>query len=160
MQNTISLVSIIIPTCNRPQALNACLASLQQQDLIAVRLPFDNTEGRAALYRISPGYDPVSRKIRVELLLNQPTCDSLSLRQGGVQVEVSVKVPDPMRSLLIPASAVLERYEENRLIRENRQEVRVIVLGSAPGPDNSGQWLRISSPEIKAGDTFLLHPSP
>ncbi len=137
------------------------LRSLQEQgDTIIVHLPFDGKEGRGSLYRISPGFDPVSRKIQVEILLSETTCDNLSLQQGGVQVEVKVEVPDPMHSLLIPASAVLERYEENRLIRSTNQEMRVIVLGNAPGPDNSGRWLRIISPDIKPGDTFLLNPVP
>ena len=147
---------LLVPLAVTP----AELRSLRQQDSITVQMPFDQTSGTAVLYRISPGFDPVSRKIRIELLLDPATCDSLSLRQGGVQVEVGVQVSDPMRSLLIPASAVMERYEENRLIRASGQEVRVIVLGKAVGPDNSGDWLRITAPEIKAGDTFFLSPVP
>ena len=118
----------------------------------------DDLNGFAALHRIAPDFDPLTRKIRIELLLDQPTYDGLSMRRGGMRVEIPVSVPDPMQSLLIPAAAVITRFEENQLVRQNGEQVRVIVLGSAPTTDDGRKWLRIIAPEIRPGDLFQLFP--
>ena len=148
--------TLIVPLAVTPSQLR----SLQREKSIPLHLPEEKIDGRASLYRISPGFDPVSRKIKIEILLDLQTYDTLSLKQGGVRVEVPVQIPDPMHGLLVPARAVVERYEESWLTRENGEQVQIIVLGPANGPDDDLQWLRITSPEIKAGDSFKLPAAP
>lgn len=148
--------SLIVPLA----VTSSELRSLQQEKSIQLHLPEENIRGRASLYRISPGFDPVTRKIRIKILLDRQTYDSLSLKQGGVRVEIPVQVPDPMHAFLVPADAVTERYEESWLTRENGEQVRIIVLGPAAGMDKEMQWLRITSPEIRTGDRFRFAPAP
>ena len=148
--------TLVVPLAVTPSELR----SLQQETLIPLHLPVEDIDGHGSLYRIFPGFDPVTRKIRVEILIDQATYDKLSLKQGGVRVEIPVRLPDPMHGLLVPARAVVERYEENWLIRENGEQIRIIVLGPATGPDDGMEWLRITSPDIKPGDTFQLPPVP
>jgi len=148
--------SLIVPLAVTP----AELRSLQGETTISLHLPGENRDGHGSLYHVSPGFDPRTRKIRVEILLDQTTYESLSLQQGGVRVEVPVLIPDPMHGFLVPAQAVAERYDEHWLTRQNGSQIRVIVLGPATGPDDTVAWLRITSPEIKAGDIFQLPPVP
>ncbi|MEA2114634.1 MAG: HlyD family efflux transporter periplasmic adaptor subunit [Thermodesulfobacteriota bacterium] len=148
--------TLIVPLAVTPSQLR----SLQREKSIPLHLPGEKIDGRASLYRISPGFDPVTRKIKIEILLDPQTYDTLSLKRGGVRVEVPVRIPDPMHGLLVPERAVVERYEESWLTRENGEQVQIIVLGPANGPDDNLQWLRITSPEIKAGDSFKLPAAP
>lgn len=148
--------TLIVPLAVTPSEL----FSLQREKSIPLHLPGEDIDGHGSLYRMSPGFDPVTRKIKLEILIDQQTYDTLSLKQGGVRVEVPVRIPDPMHGLLVPERAVVERYEENWLTRENGKQVPVIVLGPANDPDDDLQWLRITSPEITAGDSFKLPPAP
>jgi len=148
--------TLIVPLAVTPSELR----SLQREKSIPLHLPGENIDGHGILHRISPAFDPVTRKIKIEILIDLQTYDNLSLKQGGVRVEVPVRIPDPMHGFLVPARAVVERYEESWLTRKNGKEVQIIVLGPANGPDDDSQWLRITSPEIKAGDSFKLPPAP
>ena len=148
--------TLLVPLAVTP----AELVSLKQKKTIPLHLPDEDLSGHGSLYRVSPGFDPVTRKIRVEILLDQRTYEKISLKQGGVRVEITIRIPDPMHGFLIPAHAVVERYEEHWLTRENGKQIRIIILGPAAGPDEGREWLRIISPDIKAGDVFTLPPAP
>ena len=134
------------------------LAAIKQQQTIPLHLPGKGVDGQGSLYQVSPGFDPVTRKIRVKIVLDPPTYDSISLQQGGVRVEIPIRIPDPMHGFLVPARAVVERYEEHWLTRENGNQIRVIVLGPAPGPTADSEWLHITSPAIRAGQLFAFPP--
>lgn len=147
--------TLLVPLAVTP----AELASLKGKKIIGLHLPGDNIDGHGTLYRVSPGFDPRTRKISLSILLDQPTYDKISLKQGGIRVEVPILMPDPMHGFLVPAPALTERYEENRLTRPDGSQVRVIVLGPATGPDNNRQWFRVTSPKLKTGDVFTLLPA-
>ena len=147
--------TLIVPLAVTPSQLR----SLQQEKSIPLHLPGEDIDGHGSLYRISPGFDSLTRKIKIEILIDRKTYDNLSLKQGGVRIEVPVQIPDPMHGFLVPARAVVERYEESWLTRKNGKQVPIIVLGLANGPDDDSQWMRITSTEIKAGDSFKLPPA-
>ncbi|MFP7753468.1 efflux RND transporter periplasmic adaptor subunit [Thermodesulfobacteriota bacterium B35] len=136
------------------------LARLREEKPIRLEFPDQGLPGTATLYRISPGFDPATRKVRLDLLVDRETLARLPRQQGGLRVVVRLTMEDPMHALRVPAAAVRERYEENWLTRPDGSQVRIIVLGPAPPPaGDKGRWLRIISPEISAGDIFLL-PTP
>ncbi|MFW5735371.1 MAG: efflux transporter periplasmic adaptor subunit, partial [Oceanidesulfovibrio sp.] len=54
-------------------------------------------------------------------------------------------------TVLLPRQAVVYRYEEHWVTREDSSELKVVLLGEGPGGT-----LRVSSPEIRPGDTFLM----
>ncbi|MBW1751132.1 MAG: HlyD family efflux transporter periplasmic adaptor subunit [Deltaproteobacteria bacterium] len=147
--------TLIVPLAVTPSQLR----SLQREKPIPLHLPGEDIDGHGSLHRISPGFDSLTRKIKIEILIDRKTYDNLSLKQGGVRVEVPVQIPDPMHGFLVPARAVIERYEESWLTRKNGKQVPIIVLGLANGPDDDSQWMRITSTEIKAGDSFKLPPA-
>jgi len=147
--------TLLVPLALTPAELH----SIRQEQTIPLYLPGEGVDGQAILHRVSPGFDPVTRKIRVELLLDQSTYEKMALKQGGIRVEIPIRIPDPMHAFLVPAHAVVERYEEHWLTRQDTSQVRVIILGPATGPDENKEWLRITSPDLKAGDVFTLPPA-
>ena len=116
---------------------------------IKVSLPHLGKDVSAKLERLSPAFDPVTRKIGVELELGP----GLREKRGGLRVNLALKVPDPSQAVLLPAKAVSERYQEHWVTRQDGQQVRVLFLG--PGPKG---LVRVSSPQIKPGQHFLLKP--
>lgn len=121
----------------------------KQAKQIRVSLPHLGVSLPAELERLSPAFDPVTRKIAVELELGP----GLSDKRGGLRVELTLTAPDPSGAVLLPPEAVSERYQESWVTRTDGESLRVVVLG--PGPDNT---LRVSGPRIKPGQKFLLKP--
>lgn len=115
-------------------------------DKLTVRLPDLGLVVPARLERINPGFDPATRKIEVDLALD----DGLPERRGGWRVEVDLHTPDPSGAVLLPAAAVEERYQEHWLRRPDGSRVRVVLMG--PGPEG---MLRVHSHQVKPGMTFL-----
>jgi RND family efflux transporter MFP subunit len=104
---------------------------------------------RASLARVSPAFDPETRKINVELAVTE----TLAENRGGLRAELTLEMPDPSGAVLIPAAAVAERYEEFWLTRANGERLRVLFLGD--GPDNT---YRLRASELKPGDEFKIEP--
>ena len=135
------------------------LHRLQQKKRINLTLPDEKILGTGTLLHISPAFDPTTRKINVDILLTDKTVKKISLPQGGLRVEIPIKLMDDMHSFLVPASAVEERYEEHWLTRTDGSRLRVVVLGPASGPvDDQRSWLRITAPGLDRKDTFLVSP--
>ncbi|MDY7001612.1 MAG: efflux RND transporter periplasmic adaptor subunit, partial [Thermodesulfobacteriota bacterium] len=134
--------SLIAPFALTPEEY----AALSRQDApLTLTLPDFSVGVPVKIYRVSPDFDPKTRKINVDLALGK---DMPELR-GGLRTELTLKVPDKSGAVLVPKEAITERYEEYLLTRENGQTVRVMVLG--PGPEG---MLRVVSPEVHVGDKF------
>ena len=104
---------------------------------------------KAALDRVSPAFDPETRKINVELSIS----GKLPENRGGLRTELSLEIPDPSGAVLVPSSIVAERYEEFWLTRVNGDRIRVLFLGDGPN-----KTYRVRSPELRAGDRFKGKP--
>jgi len=104
---------------------------------------------KASVARISPAFDPETRKINVELAVTQ----TLPENRGGLRAELALEMPDPSGAVLIPAEAVAERYEEFWLTRANGEKIRVLFLGD--GPDNT---YRVRAATLNPGDKFKAKP--
>jgi RND family efflux transporter MFP subunit len=104
---------------------------------------------KASVARISPAFDPETRKINVELAVTE----TLSENRGGLRAELALEIPDPSGAVLIPAVAVAERYEEFWLTRANGEKIRVLFLGD--GPDNT---YRVRAAKLNPGDEFRVKP--
>ena len=120
---------------------------LSYESPFPVYLPEEKKEIMAEIYRVSPAFDPGTRKINVELSLISPFVGQM----GGVRVEVSLSIPEN-KSFFVPAAAVQKRYDEYWLTRESGESVSVIIL------ENKGEFVRITSPAIQPGERFVLDP--
>jgi RND family efflux transporter MFP subunit len=141
--------TLLVPFSLSPEQLAALS---KQEHGSTLHFPDQNNGGatvEAHLERISPAFDPTTRKISVDLAVRQ----GLSEKRGGLRAELTLKIPHASGAVLVPTSAVLERYEEFWLTRDNGQQVRVVLLNR--GPDDTAQVL---SPEVKPGDRFKTRP--
>lgn len=115
---------------------------------IVLNLPSVGQKASARVYRVSPAFDPATRKINLDLAIE----DGLNHKRGGLRAELVLNLPDPSGAVLVPTSAVKVRYQETWLLRPDGSQVKVVVLG--PGPEND--TLRVASPEIRPGQKFQL----
>ncbi len=141
---------VLVPFALTPQELNA----LQASDPIRLQLPDLDLTVEAAIYRINPGFDAETRKIAVDLALS----GTPSPGRGGLRALLDLRLPERSGAVELPAEAVRSTFEEHWVQPEDGEPVRVLLLGSADGPDG-GQRLRISAPGLDPGDRFRLWPS-
>ena len=121
----------------------------QQGDKVKLTLTDLGKAVEATIERVSPGFDPVTRKINVDL---QITKGDFEFR-GGLRTELVIDLPDPSGAVMVPKTALVKAYEEYFLMTPDKKRVRVVLLGSA-----KDDMRRVASPEVKAGDTFLVKP--
>ena len=89
---------------------------------VKVFFPDEGGEGltlKASVERISLAFDPETRKINIDLAMSK----GLSEKRGGLRAELTLMVPDPSGAVLVPTSAVAERYEEFWLTRISGEKV-------------------------------------
>ncbi len=101
----------------------------------------------ATIERISPAFDEKSRKILVDLQLER----ELPIHQGGLKVELKLKIPDPEGTFLISEKALDKRFEEVWVNPKGGEPLRVELLGHV----DDGK-VRITSPLIKNGNQFKI----
>jgi len=103
----------------------------------------------ADIERIAPDFDPETRKINVDLAMDN---QDRKLR-GGLRAELVISMPDAGGALLAPRESLVKAYEEYFLVRPDGERVRATLLGDAP----EGQ-VRIRLDGMKPGEAFLAHP--
>jgi RND family efflux transporter MFP subunit len=113
-----------------------------------VELPDWQPKVSARVYRVNPGFDEQTRKIKLDLVLES----GLPERRGGLRARLRLGVPEQTNAVLLPTEALEESYDEYWLTRENGQRLRVVRLGN--GPDAGS--VRVSAQGIQPGDRFRL----
>ena len=137
--------SLLVPFSLSPDELHA-LRHLRGN--ISLRFPKQGKEGlliKGSVERISPAFDPQTRKIEIDLLVD----GGLPEMRGGLRAEMTLSVPDPSGDVLLPRSAIEQRYEEYWVTRSDGEKIRVSKLGKGPG-----DTIRVRSQKIRPGDTF------
>lgn len=124
------------------------LAALKQKkDHLQVKLVDYGIQVFASIGRISPAFDESSRKIRVDLLIE----DDLPDYRGGMRVELLLELADEFGAFLIAKKALDKRFEEVWLERKNGESLRVKILDYP-----AENMARIISTDIKTGDQFKI----
>lgn len=118
-------------------------------DMVGLRLTDLDKDVEAKVARVSPGFDPQTRKISVDLEIDKGEFEF----RGGLRTELTLNLPDPGGAVVVPKSALVKAYEEYFLMTPEEERVRVVLLGRA---ENGTR--RVSSPDVRAGDRFLLKP--
>ncbi len=121
----------------------------KQGEFVTLTLSDLNKQIQAKVARVSPGFDSQTRKINVDLEITEGDFDF----RGGLRTELEIDLPDPGGAVVVPKSALIKAYEEYFLMTPDNQRVRVVLLGSA-----DDGMRRVSSPDVRAGDKFLLSP--
>lgn len=123
--------------------------ALKEQTVHRLRLTDLGATVDARVARVSPGFDPQTRKINVDLEITKGDFEF----RGGLRTELALDLPDPGGAVLVPDSALVQAYEEYFLVTPDNRRVRVVLLGSA----GDGQR-RVTSPDVRPGDRFLRNP--
>jgi RND family efflux transporter MFP subunit len=137
--------SLRVPFALSPQEFRV----LQEGDELWLDLPQQRSRVQATLLRVSPAFDEASRKIHVELELSEGVAD----RRGGLRVELPLSLPLNSGAVQVPATALVQRYEQYWLKRADGEEVSVVYLGRETGDERD--YVRVASPRIKPGDRVL-----
>ncbi|WP_089726526.1 efflux RND transporter periplasmic adaptor subunit [Candidatus Thiosymbion oneisti] len=117
---------------------------------LRLHLPDLKQDVAASIYRTYPGFDPVTRKIAVDLALH----DRVEPHRGGLRARLGLRLPERTGAVTLPIAAVEHSHEELWVTREDGQRLRVILLGNNQGPD--GEYLRVAAPDLAPGQRFRL----
>lgn len=121
----------------------------EHNDPIPLFLPDEGKNGievGASVERVSPDFDPQTRKTNVDLVIREGVPE----KRGGLRTELVMQLPDPSGAVLVPLSALEKRYEEFWLTRPDGERVNVVFLGNG-----ASDTCRVRSPEVKPGDRFV-----
>ncbi len=142
---------LLVPFSLSPDEYNAVKRLKGRAKL---RFPDEGEKGidvEVQVERISPAFDPETRKISVDLSVRE----GLTHMRGGLRAELDLQLPDPTGAVLVPTSALSERYEDFWLTRENGEQVRVVLLDHRPDSTS-----RVRSADVRPGDRFRVRPEP
>jgi len=139
--------ALIVPFALTPEQYAALTAA---SDGIRLSLPDLKRDVAASIYRTNPGFDPVTRKIALDLEI----LDQIDPRRGGLRAQLSLDLPERTGAVMLPPQAVERTYEELWVTREDGERLRVMLLGDRAGPD--GDRLRVASPDVEPGQRFRL----
>lgn len=148
--------TLIVPFALSPTEYESLM---RETDGLSLALPEKRRNAQAKIHRVSPGFDRDTRKIGVELALAGESLKGD--KRGGLRAILELDIPENSGAVIVPESAVVERYEEHWLTRPDGQEVKVVVLG--PGPAGESPFgdmpaVRVSSPDVLPGQMFLSRP--
>lgn len=133
--------SLLLPFALTPEQL----AALQAMPApLTVELPELGLTVPATIYRINPALDEQTRKIAVDLKLE----DAIEPQRGGLRAELQLRFPDP-DNLLIPAAAVHRGFEENWVQPVDGEQIKITILGSER--IDGQNWLRARATGLSPG---------
>ncbi|KAF1075202.1 efflux RND transporter periplasmic adaptor subunit [Halodesulfovibrio sp. MK-HDV] len=138
---------LIVPLALTPSEL----ITLKKMDDITIDLPELNGKVPARIENISPDFDPDMRKIQVDLAIDEFPIE----KRGGVRAELYIPMDEAEGAVIVPDSALVQGYEEAFLVRENGEEVPVIIMGKGDEPKTK----RVRSKDISAGERFITEPT-
>lgn len=102
---------------------------------------------KASLNWINPAFDEKTRKLKIELVVKGYGGDG----RGGLKFAFSLKVKT--QGVLVPQSAVIERYENpSVIVKKTGEKIHIMVLGSA------GNYLIVADDNSLTPGTELAHP--
>ena len=112
-----------------------------------------HTRTAARLERVSPGFDEKSRKILVDLQIEGDQV----LGRGGIRADLLLDLPITNGALIVPETAVEQRYEQYWLERPDGERIPVVYLGPASNAEPGQSKVRVSHPSISSGQKFVVH---
>lgn len=130
------------------------LQAISQLDSLKLYLPDIDVTVAGAIYRTSPLFDPKTRKIQIDLIIEAYHERLQVPLRGGMRAELQFATEEKTAAFLVPSSALISRYEAHWLMRPDGTRMQVIFQGQS----NDGQHAIISGSELSAGQRFLADP--
>lgn len=127
------------------------LKTLKELENITLYLPDLNTEVQAEIYRVSPSYRETTKKIPVELIVENRQDNSDDGLRGGLRAEMKLRLKETRNSFILPLSAVINRYDAYWVVNEQQKRMKVIYLGTT----SDGASVIVSAPGLHETDKFF-----
>jgi len=127
------------------------LDSLRKMAAIELEFPALNRTVAAQLHQISPLYDGASKKIEVELRLDAGGHPGM---RAGLQTQLTVEGEEVPGQFVVPASALINRYEAHWLQAADGGRHKVILLGYA-----SKGLAIIAGADLAMGQNYVRKPT-
>ncbi len=115
---------------------------------ISLRFPDLDIEVPGQIYRVSPIFSETTKKIPVDLIVNAQHHNHIL--RGGLRAELQLK-KQKSDTFILPASAVINRYDAYWIVNDNGDRTKVLFLGTA----DNGSSVIISSKELQKSDSVL-----
>ncbi len=119
-----------------------------------VFLPDLGRKVEAEIYRVAPDFDEKSRKIGVDLRIRPKEMAANPSLRGGVRAQLTIQGNKEKNSFLIPATALVSRYDAHWLVAPDGTQQKVLLLGITEG----GKDAIVNSSACMPGDQFMVHP--
>jgi len=139
--------SLLVPFSLDSDEYRWLLAAKRKISLFLPDQEAGGIEVAAAVERVSPDFDPQTRKINVDLIVSK----SVPEKRGGIRTQLTLQLPDPSGAVQVPTAALEKRYEVFWLTRPDGERVKVVLLG-----DDKNGTCRVCSPEVRPGDSFQI----
>lgn len=133
------------------------LQLLEQMDSIVLDFPELQAKVVGEIFRVSPDFESKSRKIPVELVIDQPPFSNAVKLRGGLRAQLTIVGKEEKGSFVIPLSALVNRYEAHWLVKADGERKKVILVGLL-GTDEKAQQAIVAGKELVSGESFLLFP--
>jgi RND family efflux transporter MFP subunit len=138
--------SLIVPFALTPEQFEALDS---QSEPLRLALPDQGAKLPARIYRANPGFDPETRKIALDLVIDAP----LNTARGGLRTELSLRLPERTGAVSLPQAAVGRSYDEYWVTRADGERLRVLLLG--PDREDPAR-VRVTAPGLRPGDRVRL----
>jgi hypothetical protein len=142
--------TLLIPFSLSPEELRALKSKAETISLFFPDFSEQGARVNASIEKISPRFDPETRKTKVDLEVN-----SAKLKpRGGLRAVLSLVLTDPSGAVMVPESALISSYGEYKIVRETGEIVSVLLLGKG----TQGNF-RVKSSKVQPGDRFMTNPN-
>ncbi|MFT5727138.1 MAG: membrane fusion protein (multidrug efflux system) [Desulforhopalus sp.] len=138
---------LIIPFALSFTEMNA----LKKRKSITLFLPDLNIQTTARIYRISPAYVEATKKISIELIIDNKKEKSSAAIRGGLRAELKIRLKETKSTFILPFSSVINRYDAYWVVNEQEERIKVIYLGTT----DDGVSAIVSAPELSETDKLF-----
>lgn len=128
------------------------VAVLERLESTLLQLPDYKLSVAAGLHRVSPLFDPVSKKTAVELIFD---ADPRLPQRAGLRCLLVLPTGEVSQQFVVPATALVSRYEAHWLVAPAGERHKVIVLGYL----ENGASAVITGNNLAIGQDFQTSPS-
>jgi RND family efflux transporter MFP subunit len=128
------------------------LAVVQKMASFGLHLPDYGFDVNAELHRISPVFDPASRKVEVELRF---VADARLPKRGGLRCLLTLSTGRVENQFVVPMAALISRYEAHWLVTPEGERRKVIVLGNL----EDGIFAVVTGKGLTAGQRYQETPA-
>lgn len=126
------------------------LENKEKVDLYLVEL---YTEITGQVYRVSPEFDEVSKKIAVDLLIDRLSSEFSSELRSGMYVQLKMQKKE-RDTFVTPYQALVSRYDSYWLVTPEKKMMKVVLLGTS----GNGKEAIISGDNLVSGAVYLASP--